>query len=200
MNPFRYKIPQHRNNRKECEHYSSYKDTLEADFNNRCGYCNDLNTYRINNFAIDHFVPQNPNGFAHNIKPNYYYNLVYSCHYCNNSKSNKWPTQDANIHNDGISGFVLPTSKKYGELLYRDKDGTILPMNNTPLASYIIKELNLKHPIHSLLWRFEKVLELEKQVKEKLKVRNDEDLKNLHYELTKEVTDIVRNIFFYNDK
>jgi hypothetical protein len=200
MQPFRNVAPKHQPNRKECVHYSSYLDSLELDFNKRCGYCNDLNSYKIRSYAIDHFVPRNPVGFTHTIKPNYYYNLVYSCNYCNSSKSNKWATKDPAIHNDGKKGFVFPPDTEYDNLFQRDTDGTILPLNNQELANHIIKELNLKNPIHSLMWRFEKILNLEKEVSEKLSSNDDNELKAQHYELTKQVIAIIRNIFSDNDK
>lgn len=200
MLPLRNKIPQHRKDRDECEHYSSYLKTLKEDFNRRCGYCDDTNSYKIRSFAIDHFVPRNPKDFVHTIKPNLYYNLVYACNYCNSSKSNKWPSKDPAIPNDGNIGFVNPTETVYDGLFQRDKEGSIIPTNNSALAIYIIEELNLKNPIHSLMWRFEKILVLEQQVSLKLKATPNQELKDQHYLLMSEVIEIVRNIFSDNEE
>lgn len=200
MLPLRNKIPQHRKDRDVCEHYSSYLKTLREDFNGRCGYCDDINSYRIRSFAIDHFVPRNPKDFVHTIKPNFYYNLVYACNYCNSSKSNKWPSKDPAIPNDGNIGFVNPTEQVYDNLFQRDKEGSIIPTNSSPLAVYIIEELNLKNPIHSLMWRFEKILDLEQQVSLRLKANPNQELKDQHYLLMLEVIEIVRNIFSDNEE
>lgn len=192
-------VPAHQKDREECEHYSSYLATLIDDYNKRCGYCNDLNSYRIRSFAIDHFVPRNPKDFTHSIKPNYYFNLVYACNYCNGAKSNKFPTKDPNKPNDGKIGFIIPTDPEYGKIFCRDKFGTIYASNDNVLGEYIIEELNLKNPIHSLMWRIERIMILEKEVSLKLKNNPDTELKEQHYELMTEVIDIVNNIFSKND-
>jgi len=192
-------IPKHQEDRNVCEKYSSYLGTLKSDFNKRCGYCNDIHSYRIRSFAIDHFVPRNPIDFTHTIQPNYYYNLVYSCNYCNSAKSNKFPTRNHEQHNDGNIGFVMPTDIAYDDLFYRDTDGTILSNNNNPLANYIIKELNLDNPIHSLMWRLEKLVRLTDIVAQKVKATNDPELIAIQNELFAEYYFITRSIFINND-
>lgn len=198
--PFRSTpTPKHQIDRKECENYSSYLKTLKRDFNKRCGYCNDLDSHKIRSFTIDHFVPQNPKDFTHNIKPNNYFNLIYSCNYCNSAKSNKFPTKNPNIHNDGKIGFIKPTEDLYNNLFWRDGSGSIYPSEGNMLASHIVNELNLRNPIHSLMWRFERILALEEAVRVKLETNNDNDLIKLHYNLMSEVIEIVKYIFSTND-
>lgn len=198
--PFREKpFPLHQKDRSACEHYSSYLGTLKVDFKKRCGYCNDIHSYKIRSFAIDHFVPRNPRDFTHPIKPNHYYNLIYSCNYCNSAKSNKFPTQNHKIYNDGRIGFVFPTDEEYNDLFCRDKDGTILSNNNNQLGDYIIKELNLDNPIHSLMWRLEKLVKLTDIVTEKVKTTNDNELIALQNELHAEYYILTRSIFLNND-
>ncbi len=198
--PFREKpFPLHQKDRAECKLYSSYLETLKVDFNKRCGYCNDIHSYKIRSFAIDHFVPRNPSDFTHPIPPNCYYNLVYSCNYCNSSKSNKFPTKNHEKHNDGNIGFIFPTNEAYNNLFYRDDDGTILSKNNNPLGEYIIKELNLNNPIHSLMWRLEKLVKLTDIVTEKVRDTNNIDLIALQNELYSEYFKITRSIFSNND-
>lgn len=200
MSIFRGITPTHDPDREECEKYESYRGTLERDFNKRCGYCDDSNSIRIRSFAIDHFVPRTPIDFTHDIKPNYYLNLMYSCSYCNRAKSNKWPTKDAKIPNDGKVGFVNPTTKDYDSLFERDKDGTINAVNNHPLAIYIIENLGLKNPIHSLMWRFEKLRKLEADVEKKLSIIGDNSLILEHYAILKGYKEVVDKIFLTNDK
>lgn len=162
MNPFRDKTPKHRAKRKKCKHYTSYKTTLRIDFLKRCGYCNDLHIDYKRYYVIDHFVPQNPSDFSHNIPPNNYYNLVYACCFCNGKKSNTWPTKDARIHNDGKKGFVMPTKNAYGNLFERDNNGFIKVKSNSKLGKYIFEQLHLGWHLHALIWKFEKILNQEK--------------------------------------
>lgn len=200
MNTLREFRPTRRSNRKECKLYTSYLDTLREDFNKRCGYCNDLDSYRIRSYTIDHFVPQNPEGFTHSIPPNYYYNLVYSCRYCNSSKTNKWPTLDASISNNSNEGFIDPVDAKYDNILIRNSSGKIIPADvNCNLTNYIIKELGLWLPIHELMWKLEKLKELNHQLTEILESGIDDVLKGsvkeYHYEILIELNKIQNNIF-----
>lgn len=162
MHPFRQLTPKHKKDRKVCLLYTSYKKTLRIDFNKRCGYCNDLDTNRIRSYVIDHFVPQNPDGWTHSIQPNVYSNLIYACSFCNGKKGNKWPTKNANKSHNGSDGFIKPTQKAYGNIFRRDTDGSIIIHNKNPIGIYIHRELSFDLPIHSLNWRFEKILEQEK--------------------------------------
>jgi len=177
MHHFRQDTPKHRANRRVCKHYNSYKKTLRADFKKRCGYCTDLDTNRIRNYVIDHFIPQKPNGWTHTIQPNQYSNLIYSCPFCNGAKSNKWPTGVANLANDGVSGFIKPTKKMYANAFRRGDDGSIIVHNNHPIGIYIHKELEFDLPIHKLNWKFEKILEQEISLKTVFKKTTDAALK-----------------------
>lgn len=201
---FREVTPTRRANRKECKHYNSYRNTLREDFNKRCGYCNSNDKFRIRTYTIDHFVPQNPKDFKHDIKPNDYYNLVYSCSYCNTYKSNKWPTKDACISNDGRIGFVDPTKDEYSNLFIRSKDGEIEPANHqNDLAHYIKKELFLWLPVHKNMWRFEKLKALNQKIRTKLKLITDNNLRDQlekdHYYILLILDEIQDNIFLEND-
>lgn len=201
MPPFRIKTPKHRPNRRACKHYKSYKSTLRIDFEKRCGYCNDLDINRIRSFVIDHFVPQNPDGWTHQIPPNKYSNLVYACPFCNGAKSNKWPTKSANKSNDGILGFVNPTLKKYGNMFQRLADGSIQAKNGDSVARYMYNELEFGLEIHSLNWKFETILAQEEQLKILIKNTSDPALKKALQALRisrLEVVDMINNL--YNDK
>ncbi|WP_254526718.1 MULTISPECIES: HNH endonuclease [unclassified Sphingobacterium] len=204
MPNFRETLPQRRLNRAECKHYSSYLKTLRADFHHRCGYCNDHDKIRIRSFTIDHFVPQNPDGFIHNIKNNYYYNLVYSCRYCNAAKSNKWPSKDAAIHHDANEGFIDPCNQDYTDLFKRENSGRIIANNPVnALSNYIIKELNLWQPIHERMWKLERIKVLSEEVNNKLKQLPNGDLKEfvkaLHYEILTVLESVQSSIFIEND-
>lgn len=203
MPVFRDITPKLRENRNECELYTSYRKTLRQDFKHRCGYCNDIDKRRIRSFTIDHFVPQNPKDFTHNIKPNYYYNLIYSCSYCNLAKSNKYPTKDPKKPHNGTVGFIDPTTEEYTQTFERTQFGKIIAKEQSDLTDHIIENLNLWYPIHERMWKLERVMKLNLDIKEKLrKTKNAEiikDLKDLHYDLLVEIVDIQENIFVENE-
>ena len=175
------------------------QDILSVDFKKRCAYCNDNHNYRIRSFAIDHFVPCTPKNFTPTIPKNKYDNLIYSCSYCNRAKWDKWPTNDENIENDGSVGFLKPTNDDYKNLFFRNPNGRIIPVAGNTLAIHLKDELMLWHPIHSLMWRIEKLMDLEVKVDLKLKEINNQELSIIHNKITKEITDIFRQIFSTND-
>ena len=158
---------------------------------------------RIRSFTIDHFVPQNPDGFIHDIAPNYYYNLVYSCRYCNSAKTNKWPTKDPEVPHSEGEGFIDPTNEDYTTLFKRSKSGKIVPFQDSELADYIIKELKLWLPIHERMWKLERLKQLNEQIKTQLKLIKDEairkELETLHYQILKELDIIQDSIFVENE-
>lgn len=152
-----------RRSRAVCVHYTSYKPDLQEDFHFRCGYCNSSDKIKTRSFTIDHFIPQTPVGFSHNILPNHYPNLVYSCAHCNSAKTNKWPTKNSSVHNNGIEGFVDPADRTYDDLFHRNNQGQIIPKDpSNALAIYIKRELKLWRGTHALLWKLEL---LDKQIK-----------------------------------
>jgi 5-methylcytosine-specific restriction endonuclease McrA len=198
MHPFRQDTPKHTANRRVCKHYKSYKITLRADFNKRCGYCNDYYHDHKKYFVIDHFVPQNPDGWTHTIRPNKYNNLIYACSYCNGAKSNKWPTMNPKKSNDGVRGFIKPTKKLYSKLFRRNTAGSIVVHNNHLIGKYLYNELKFDLEIHALNWKFEILFRQEQQVQEILKKTKDaavrqeiEQIRNLRLGVMDS-----RNIFF----
>lgn len=204
MHPFREISPIRRPNRVECKHYSSYLKTLREDFKERCGYCDDSDRLRIRSYTIDHFVPQSPDGFTHDIMPNYYYNLVYSCRYCNSAKTNKWPTKDHKTHHDGKIGFIDPIENEYTYLYKRTLTGKITPQDDTnELAHHIIKELKLWLPIHERMWKLEKI----KKLNDLIQIKLDEleygalkvEMEQLHYQILKVWMKIQDSVFVDNE-
>ncbi|MCT4327740.1 HNH endonuclease [Elizabethkingia anophelis] len=191
--------PKHRDTYPQYATYNQYRPILREDFNKRCAYCRDLDQYKISNFSIDHYVPRNPKGCVSTIPDNQYDNLIYACSYCNRAKWNKWPTMDTSIENDGNIGFLKPTSNEYRNLFYRTRDGKIFPKPDTPLASYIWEELKLWFPIHSLMWRIEKLMELDDKINKRLESSPNDELEKIHYEITKAIVKICKDIFKHND-
>lgn len=140
--------------------YQLYRVELKADFNDRCGYCDahDDVLWARGHYHIDHFAP-------HSRFPELketYENLVYSCPFCNRAKSNKWLGNDAQVHNDGVRGFVDPCSADLDQHLSRSNDGRIIAM--TDLGRYVMSELKLQLARHQMSWQSEAFLKLRDRV------------------------------------
>ena len=106
--------------------WTEHKPDLQKDFHFQCGYCGSYDGYRHTWFEVDHFIPKllfKPLG---EISTEEYTNLVYSCKFCNNNKSSKWPSKDVNVHNINNEGFIDPCNPEYEKHLYRTNDGGIL--------------------------------------------------------------------------
>lgn len=203
MNKFRDNTPVRRPGRKTITRWQWYRPNLREDFDCRCWYCNDSDLIRVRNYAIDHFVPRNPDKklpFSNPVPDNNYYNLVYSCSFCNLAKSNKWPTRDGSIHNNGTEWFIDPTDDEYTNLFKRNK-GWKIECNdiNPDLAKYIIRELKLWYPIHSLNWRFEKIIKLEEKVRKLLEKQKNEELQRIHYDILQAFRTLTTWIFKENE-
>lgn len=180
MNKFRYKIPKRRDNKRNLKNYSGYKTDLQKDFNQRCGYCDDLDARIFNrSFQIDHFVPKNSKYVISTIADNEYKNLVYSCAYCNRSKWDLWPTNDENKHHDGKIGFIDPCSTTIEDYLDRNEYGEIVAKNE--LGRYMRKTLKLYIKRHAVIRNIEKLDTLLEEIEtffEENKIE-EEDLRQL---------------------
>lgn len=128
------------------------KEALREDFNRRCGYCDDPDSYQNAYYEIDHFVPKK---HLKTISENDYRNLVYACRHCNNAKGDKWPTKDEKKHNNGQEGFIDPCSQTYDEQFERNSRGEIRGM--TMLGKYMYKELKLYLTRHAVIWNLERI-------------------------------------------
>ena len=145
---FRGITPKRRRNPTTVTNYQDYKSELREDFQERCGYCNDWDYFRMTYYEVDHFVPRH---LLKTIKITDYSNLVYSCRSCNNTKRAKWPTGNEQKHNDGTVGFMDPCCDGYAEQFVRNDDGSIAP--RTKLGQWMFKALNLSNPSHRIIWQ-----------------------------------------------
>ena len=148
--------------------YKSYKSFLKIDFFERCGYCNDHDAWSNGRrgMQIDHFVPKTKFAAAFNV--HHYSNLVYSCFYCNNNKSDNWVTADPlqAIGPDGKSGFIHPRNKDYDDAFKRSNDGSIIPQNDVGQYMFTVLCLGLKR--HRLIYHLENLLDLISNLKEEI--------------------------------
>lgn len=144
--------------------YTSFKPFIREDFNNRCGYCDDLDLFHggVRGYQIDHFKPHSIEKFEE-LKQEYS-NLIYSCPFCNRAKSNKWEDED---------GFIDPCCDEYSNHISRNDKGQI-QYDTTPQGKYIYENLNLYLPRHELLWMIEKLQKQKLSLKKHLKTLGDE--------------------------
>ena len=120
------------------------KALLMSDFNCRCGYCDDHHRFvgGVVFYHLDHFAPKSK---FENDKWNYE-NMVYSCPYCNISKSNKWVSDSIKMPIVDGKGFVDPCNVLYSDNFKRSNDGTIVGI--TDVGRYMVKELRLDLALH----------------------------------------------------
>lgn len=152
MSDFRKIAPQRRKDPPEKANYGDYKQYLREDFHQRCGYCGDHDHFRDTYYEVDHFVPRE---HLKKLSLATYTNLVYSCRSCNNSKRDKWPTADENVHNNGTEGFIDPCHQSYPQQFERLPDGSIRA--TTVLGGWMWTNLALGNPIHRLKWKLEQL-------------------------------------------
>lgn len=163
MLDFRNTTPKRRTITKVVNSHSDHRTDLRLDFFERCGYCNAIDSWKVTYYEIDHFIPKKRNKQPFlTIKSNTdYSNLVYACRSCNNSKRNKWPTNDQNVPNLNNEGFIDPCDDAYNTHFERSSKGQI--RYSTDLGKWIHNALNFGKPQHEILWNLE---ELRKMIDE----------------------------------
>ena len=144
--------------------YGAYKKYIIQDFNNRCGYCDDLDKFNggYRNYQIDHFKPKKKFPDLEIT----YDNLVYCCPFCNRAKWDKWKDKD---------GFIDPCCDEYDNHISRNNKGQI-QYDTTPQGKYIYENLKLHLKRHELLWMIEKLQKQKQSLKNYLKNLSDEHL------------------------
>jgi hypothetical protein len=150
MSVFRGHTPKRRSITTVVNKYGDHRSDLRIDFKNRCGYCNDIESYRITWFEIDHFVPKE---YLKTITETDYSNLVYACRSCNNAKRAKWPTKEEKVHHQNDIGFIDPCNDTYNNQFDRLNNGRIVP--KTKLGEWIYNSLKFYKPQHEVIWNIE---------------------------------------------
>lgn len=160
------------------------REQLSKDFNYRCGYCDDHSDYACCSYHIDHFAPRKKFEYLKND----YNNFVYSCPYCNRSKSDKWFGTSAEQPIVNGIGFVDPCDSRYNIIFERLDDGKIKPLNT--LATHIYFELKLYLKRHEILYLIEEINEKGLKLQQKICSlkslgKDTEKLEKIDYELLK---------------
>lgn len=142
----------------------SNKMRLAIDFDSKCAYCDDHHHYAggYKSYHVEHFAPKERFGHLRYT----YDNLLYSCPYCNISKSDKWVGKDENENVVGDRGFIDPCTEDYNKHLGRDKDGTII--YKTEIGKYMYCELKLYLKRHQLIFKLEKIRQQKNKLKNKI--------------------------------
>ncbi len=148
--------------------YKSYKKPLQKDYFERCGYCNDHESWSNGRrgMQIDHFVPKTKFGLLFNV--HHYSNLVYSCFFCNNNKSDDWVTTNPHqpLSPDGKKGYIHPRNADYDNAFKRAADGSIIPQNDIGQYMFTVLCLGLKR--HRLIYHLENlnslIVDLKKEI------------------------------------
>lgn len=160
------------------------KKRLILDFEHRCAYCDDHDRYIGGSkmYHVEHFAPKEK---FPELKFTYD-NLLYSCPYCNLSKSNKWPSDSSLINVVNDKGFIDPCTNEYEKHLGRREDGTIY--YKTPVGQYMFNEMKLYLQRHQLLYNLDRVHLKVKQIKQEIEKRKlagkpTEELEEVYKEL-----------------
>lgn len=160
------------------------KKRLIDDFDHRCAYCDDLDKYSGGSkmYHVEHFAPKEK--FSE--LEFQYDNLLYSCPYCNISKSNKWPSKSSSVNVVGNKGFVDPCTDEYEKHLGRYESGEIY--YTTQLGRYMFYEMKLYLQRHQLIYNLGRIHTKLKEVKKEIDRRENvhksaEELKELYKEL-----------------
>ena len=193
---FRDFTPKRQNITRKVSDYKNHRSDLKNDFKERCGYCNDIYVWRFASFEIDHFIPRKKDKkpFLTIKSETDYTNLVYACKSCNNSKSNKWPTNDENLHNQDDIGFIDPCDENYNLQFDRLDNGQIKAI--TSLGSWMFKELKLYKPQHEFIWNLE---ELKKVIDESESILSSTTEETLSNKLKEILLDLYRKYKHYTE-
>ena len=167
--PFRNKTPQRSYLGDDLPNYRNYKDFLEMDFNQRCGYtdCHQFWFGGKKNFQIDHFKPVSK--FPElELK---YANLVYTCSYVNRAKSND------------IGSYLDPCDVDYNQHFYRDGLGNIFPKEESDSAKYMHSKLKLFLKRYGIIWMLEQLEQKMFQLQELIEATDNNEAKALFVEI-----------------
>ncbi len=121
--------------------YRKYKAQLAADFQSRCGYtdCPHFWFGGMHSFHIDHRKPKSK--YKH-LECDYG-NLVYSCSYVNQAKS------------DDDADYLDPCDSDYNLHFGRNDNGEIVPLPGSQQADYMYTKLKLYLKRYGIIWTLE---------------------------------------------
>lgn len=154
---------------RELQDYKGYKDSLEKDFCERCGYTHCQQDWfgGKRNFQIDHFKPKS----IHPELQTKYSNLVYSCSYVNRAKS------------DDLGNYIDPCDVNYNDHFYRDELGNIYPIETSESAIYMYKKLKLYLKRYGIIWMLEQLEIKKERLRKLIEATRDAEAMELYIEI-----------------
>jgi hypothetical protein len=187
-------VPQRRNEIKQYASHRKYKSYLREDFNKRCGYCDADDKFLGASaaFHVDHFAPQ-----RFEERKTDYTNLIYSCRYCNGSKSDYWPSDCSRTSVLKEEGVIDPCEAIYDEHLARNEKGYIYPLTN--LGGFIHKLLKLGLTRHSVLWKLQHIESNLAKMDDQIRELSIEQLQ-IYQQLSSEYRNLITYICEYGGK
>ena len=146
------------------------KKYLRIDFHSRCAYCDDRDFYYGGEkvFHVDHFAPKEK--FPDLIHR--YENLLYACPYCNEAKSDKWPSSSPDISIVDNVGFANPCTEEYDSHLARNPDGSI--SSTSKLGEYMAINLKLYLKRHQIFYKIDQIEQKRASLEQKIAQRRSE--------------------------
>ena len=182
-------IPIHSYSGEYSKNNTTNKKALARDFNHRCAYCDDLDAVAggFKSYHVEHFAPKKK---FPSLKYTYE-NLLYACPFCNNAKSEDWPSESPDKNIVGNTGYVKPCDPKYAEHLDRDEKGKIF--FKTDLGEYMYNHLKLYLRRHEIIF----MLDLLKVKRDHLEVMiNKEKLEGKDYSKKEAILNSLDKEFF----
>ena len=166
---FRNTVPKRSYTGNELTNYRAYKNHLEKDFNERCGYtdCHQFWFGGKRNFQIDHFKPVS----KHPELETKYSNLVYSCSYVNRAKSND------------IGQYLDPCDNDFNQHFQRDGLGNIIAVANSEPAKYMHKKLKLFLKRYGIIWMIDQLEQRMFKLQELIEATDNAEAKALFVEI-----------------
>lgn len=172
------KVIRRREGVKGLKHYSEAKTLLEQDFYFLCGYCGKDGKLMHERFHIDHFVPKS----LDKERVHDYYNLVLACPKCNLAKSDKWPTKNFKIPNDGMVGFVDPATEDFDKHLERNDEGYVV--GKTSVGKDMCRMLHLDIRRTDIYWKIGQLRAIQKELEQMyMEGRLPDNEKNFYIEI-----------------
>lgn len=133
---------------------STNKKYLAQDFKHRCAYCDDIDYLAggYKSYHVEHFAPKEKFPELEFM----YENLLYACPYCNCSKNDDWPGNNAEQNIVGNTGYIDPCKVEYYSHLDRNLDNGKI-YYKTELGRYMYDHLKLYLLRHSLIYMIDKL-------------------------------------------
>lgn len=120
--------------------YAAFRPYVRADFRQCCAYCclHEFWAGGVGNFEMDHYRPVSR--FPHLVRD--FYNLRYTCHVCNMTKSDYWPSLEAEAAGIGVVDLTIGAFADHYRLA---EDGILQPVTASAQVTISLLRLNTEH-------------------------------------------------------